>query len=70
MAGKPRDKISGQWVPEGDEPLDRRVIGIKLPVSLYQVVAALPNRNQWLKRVIAEAAQKELMAPDKEQSSN
>jgi hypothetical protein len=43
------------------EPLAVRQVQVKLPVSVDAVVQALPNRSAWLRRVITEAAQRELM---------
>jgi hypothetical protein len=51
-------------VPRADdstEELSRAVTSVKLPISLHERVHALPNRTAWLRRVISEAAQRELM---------
>jgi hypothetical protein len=46
------------------EELSRSVTGVKLPVSLHARIHALPNRTAWLRRVITEAAQRELMGKE------
>ena len=54
---KPRDK--GKFIVKGKEPLSKQVIGIRLPVSLHKIVYQQPNRTEWLRKVIAEAVEKE-----------
>lgn len=46
----------------GDEPL-AKVRGIRLPQSVDAAIEALPanERSAWLRRVISEAAERELM---------
>jgi hypothetical protein len=52
-----------QFQPQGEVngPLSNKAIGIKLPVEIDEVVRSLPNRSAWLRQVITEAAQRELM---------
>jgi hypothetical protein len=50
---KPQGEVIGQ--------LSNKAIGIKLPVEIDQVVRSLPNKAAWLRQVITEAAQRELM---------
>jgi len=58
----PRQKSQGgTFTQVGDEPLSKQVIGVRLPESVYEAVHNLPNRTEWLRRVISEAAQRELM---------
>jgi hypothetical protein len=45
----------------GDEPLATQVLGTKVPKDIDAAVRALPNRSEWLRRVITEAAQRELL---------
>jgi hypothetical protein len=42
------------------EPLSTKQVQVKLPVSLDAIVQAMPNRSEWLRRVIAEAIQEEM----------
>jgi hypothetical protein len=44
------------------EELATSVTGVKLPIHIDKTVRALPNRTAWLRRVITEAAQRELMS--------
>jgi hypothetical protein len=52
-----------QFQPQGEinSPLSSKAIGIKLPVEVDEVVRSLPQKAEWLRRVITEAAQRELM---------
>jgi hypothetical protein len=43
------------------EPLSKKTVFVRLPESIDTVVQILPNRSAWLRRVITEAAQRELM---------
>jgi hypothetical protein len=36
-------------------------VGTRVPATVHEMVQALPNRAEWLRRVITEAAQRELM---------
>ncbi|MGB8698504.1 MAG: hypothetical protein WCD18_03730 [Thermosynechococcaceae cyanobacterium] len=57
--------IAAQFQRAGDEPLAKMPVQVRLPESLNSIVTTLPNRSEWLRRVIAEAAQRELMQGDK-----
>lgn len=50
---KPQGEVSGE--------LAKKAIGVKLPVEIDQAVRALPDTSAWLRRVITEAAQRELI---------
>lgn len=59
----------GTFTQVGDEPLSKQVVGVRLPESIHAMVQTLPHRTEWLRRVITEAVQRELMAdatPDQE----
>lgn len=60
---KKRTQQDTQFKPEGNEPLSRRVIGVKVPVEVENAIQQLPvtERGKWLRRVITEAAKVELM---------
>jgi hypothetical protein len=45
----------------GDKPLDPRPLTVKVDPGIAEVVRSLPNASAWLRRVIGEAAQRELM---------
>lgn len=51
----------GTFTQVGDEPLSKQVVGVRLPESIHALVQTLPDRTEWLRRVITEAAQRELM---------
>jgi hypothetical protein len=41
-------------------------LSAKVKKDIDALVRALPNRSEWLRRVITEAAQRELMSKDEE----
>ena len=45
-----------------DAPLDKAVTGVRLPMEVGELVRSLPpsKRSEWLRRVISEAAKREL----------
>jgi hypothetical protein len=43
------------------EPMAKKNIQLRLTESIDSAVRSLPNRSAWLRRVITEAAQRELM---------
>jgi hypothetical protein len=50
----------------GDKPLPSAGLTAKVPPEIDAAVRALPNRSEWLRRVITEAAQRELLNNDQE----
>jgi hypothetical protein len=48
---------------QGD--LAAQITGVRLPINIDAVVRSLPNRTAWLRRVITEAAQRELIEGEK-----
>lgn len=59
----------GTFTQVGEEPLSKQVIGIRLPESIHAIIHPLPNRTEWLRRVIVEAVQRELLAPEQTAST-
>jgi hypothetical protein len=51
------------YKPQGEitTELSKKAIAVKLPVDVDKVVRSYPNMAAWLRRVITEAAQRELM---------
>jgi len=49
--------------PEGKEPLSKRQLQVKVPESIIQALEVLPSsdRGKWLRRVITEAVERELI---------
>lgn len=47
----------------GEKPLAKRPISLRVPGEIEDILFALPTdeRNKWLRRVILEAAQRELV---------
>lgn len=47
----------------GNQPLAKKVMGIKLPIDVDTAIRALPEEERvpWLRRVISEAAYNELI---------
>jgi len=58
---------AAQFKPIGDQPLSRKVRGVKLPMDVDAAIEALPEkqRSVWLRRVIVAAARAELMQSKK-----
>lgn len=58
--------LAQQFRPAADVPADvelaKAAISVKLPVDVDAVVRPMANRSEWLRRVIVEAAQRELLA--------
>ncbi|NJM27953.1 MAG: hypothetical protein HC856_06475 [Pseudanabaena sp. RU_4_16] len=55
-------------VPRSDDttdPLADSALMARVPVHIDALVRSLPNRSAWLRRVITEAAQRELMGGDR-----
>ena len=66
-----RDYLT-RWKPEGDEALPREPLTVKVPLYISDAVKALPGgeRSKWLRRVITDAAERELLdkSPNQVQS--
>jgi hypothetical protein len=66
--GNPKPKIENlRPTPRSDdttEPLAHAGLMARVPVDIDAAVRSLPNRSAWLRRVITEAAQQELMKDD------
>ncbi|MDX2244941.1 MAG: hypothetical protein NW224_30060 [Leptolyngbyaceae cyanobacterium bins.302] len=68
MAEQPRDPQTHRF-QEKTEAYARKPVSVLLPKDVDAVVRALPNRTEWLRRVISEAAKREgLLTPDPEQA--
>jgi hypothetical protein len=51
-------------IPRSDDttaPLAAEILGVRVSTDIDAVVRSLPNRSAWLRRVITEAAQRELI---------
>jgi hypothetical protein len=48
------------------EPMAQQNIQVRLTQSVDTAIRALPNRSAWMRRVLTEAAQQELMNRDNE----
>jgi hypothetical protein len=46
---------------ETGEPLAKKAVFVRLPESVDAIVQRLPNKAAWLRRVITEAAKKEVI---------
>jgi hypothetical protein len=44
-----------------EEPLAALALSARVPVRIDTIVRQHPNRSAWLRRIITEAAQRELM---------
>ena len=59
----PNPNPATRFKPVLDAALERKVTGVKLPEVIGEAVRSLPpeERSAWLRRVISEAAQRELL---------
>ena len=44
----------------GSAPMSRRALSVKVPEDVQALIDALPNKSEWLRRVIVAAANQEL----------
>ena len=51
--------LGGRFQPLGDSPLAADAVGVRLPVEVDAAVRAIPDRADWLRRVITEAVVQE-----------
>jgi hypothetical protein len=64
MRTKRIDCLKGIRIPRQDtttEELASLALSARVPLEIDAVVRSLPNRSAWLRRVITEAARRELM---------
>jgi hypothetical protein len=61
--GNPNPTVKLPPLPRADNTSEELagMTGVRLPVHIDKTIRALPNRTAWLRRVITEAAQRELM---------
>jgi hypothetical protein len=63
--GNPKPKIENlkptARSDDTTEPLAHAGLIARVPIRIDAVVRSLPNRSAWLRRIITEAAQRELM---------
>lgn len=52
---KPRNN-TGRFEKEGNERLDPKPFCVKLPESLAEIIRAKPDKTDWLRQVIIDAA--------------
>jgi hypothetical protein len=50
-----------QRMDDTEEPLAALALSARVPVHIDAIIRRHPNRSAWLRRVITEAAQRELM---------
>lgn len=55
--GNPNPKFKFKSEYEGQ--VAEKPVSVKLPVEVDQFVRSLPNRTEWLRRVIVEAVERE-----------
>jgi hypothetical protein len=63
--------LAKQFAPAADLPagveLAKAALCVKLPADIDSLVRPLENRSEWLRRVIVEAARRELMNTQNEE---
>ena len=63
---EPRADYQTRFKPLGEEALAARPVSVFLPKDLDQYVRMKPNRAEWLRQAIAEAAKRELTLQQEE----
>jgi len=48
------------FVPLGKEAMPRKPLSLKVEAEIYNLIQKLPNRSSWMRKVITEAALREL----------
>jgi len=57
---RPQNKNLKPFKPKGEKPMEGRLF-VRVTSELEQVVRSLPDSPEWLRRVISEAARRELL---------
>jgi hypothetical protein len=62
VVDRPKDE-QGRFISPNPEPLADKALSVRLPISIDALIRTLPSdqRADWLRRVLCEAAQRELM---------
>jgi hypothetical protein len=62
VINRPKDE-QGRFISQNPEPLAEKALSVRLPVSVDAIIRKLPSekRAAWLRRVLSEAALRELM---------
>ncbi len=62
VINRPKDE-QGRFISQNPEPLAEKALSVRLPVSIDAIIRKLPSeeRAAWLRRVLSEAAQRELI---------
>jgi hypothetical protein len=66
------DKFKESWFTRSDgstEPLAEKLTCLRLTQSVDEAVRSLPDRSAWLRRVITEAAQRELVSDNSDHAA-
>ncbi len=58
---KPENLKAMPRMDDTTDPLAASALMARVPIPIDALVRSLPNRSAWLRRVITEAAQRELM---------
>ncbi len=63
MASVKRRDYETRFKQAGEKPLDKKALSVRVPEEIAQAVRALPDsqRSEWLRSVISEAVQRELI---------
>jgi len=67
---EPRADYQTRFKPLREEALAAKPVSVFLPKDLDQYVRMKPNRAEWLRQAIAEAARKELTQQQQEETNN
>jgi hypothetical protein len=67
MPRKPpiRPDFLTRFQPQGDVPMAKQPITVRLPEDIDTIVRSLPNRTEWLREVILDRLEQEKLLPDR-----
>jgi hypothetical protein len=54
-------RVPHQRQGDADGRLSDQMTAVRLPEPIHEIVSSLPQKSAWLRRVITEAAERELM---------
>lgn len=59
------DHLKPYQAHASENPLAGKPLTIRVPIDVDQAIRSLPNRSAWMRRVLTEAAQRELLMNNK-----
>jgi hypothetical protein len=54
-----------RFQPQGDVPMTKQPITVRLPEDIDTIVRPLPNRTEWLREAILDRLEQDELLPDR-----